>query len=65
MKPAGIVINLVGFVIVLAGLGLTDNNMVRLLFCIGGIAVSLAGIIGVLNRAHLAEAVWKTPARKI
>jgi len=31
----------------------------RLFLSLLGIAISLAGILGVLNKAHLKDAVWK------
>ncbi|MGB7848125.1 MAG: hypothetical protein WBL63_21120 [Candidatus Acidiferrum sp.] len=54
----GIVVTLSGFVISLLSLGL-NSNPARLGIVVFGLAVSLYGIIGVLNRAYLKNAIWK------
>ena len=59
MTIAGLVITIVGFLIALLSLGMTTDNTVRLVIVLVGIAVSLAGIIGVLNRACLSKAIWR------
>ena len=56
---AGLVITLLGFVISVLSLGLTSDNGARLAIVLVGIAVSLAGLIGVLNRHYLNHAIWK------
>jgi hypothetical protein len=59
MIIAGIVITLLGFLISVAGLGATSSVSVRMIMALLGIAVSLGGIIGVLNRAFLSKAIWR------
>ena len=59
MAVAGLVITLLGFVVAVASLGLTDSNSVRLVIVLVGIAISLGGILGVLNPAYQKNAVWK------
>ena len=59
MIVAGIVVTLLGFFISVFSLGATSNNKVRLVIVLAGIAVSLGGIIGVLNRAYLSKAIWR------
>jgi hypothetical protein len=59
MILAGIVVTLLGFVLAVAGLGLTDSTGGRLVMALAGIAVSLVGILGVLNTAYLKNAIWK------
>ena len=59
MIIAGIVVTLLGFLISVGSLGATSSTTVRLGMVIAGIAVSLAGIIGVLNRAYLSKAIWR------
>jgi len=59
MIPLGIVITLLGFVIAVASLGITDSVNGRLVIVLVGIAVSLVGIMGVLNRHYLKNALWK------
>jgi hypothetical protein len=58
MKLAGIVVILLGWIIAIMSLTL-GNTMMQLIVVLAGFIVSLFGIIGVLNRAHLAEAIWK------
>ncbi len=54
----GILVTLSGFVISVLSLGL-NSNAARLAVVLFGLAVSLYGIIGVLNRAYLKNAIWK------
>jgi hypothetical protein len=54
----GILITLSGFVISVLSLAL-NSNAVRLAVVVLGLAVSLFGIMGVLNRAYLKNAIWK------
>ena len=54
----GILITLSGFVISVLSLAL-NSNAARLAVVVLGIAVSLFGIMGVLNRAYLRNAIWK------
>ncbi len=59
MAAIGLVITFLGFMLSLASLGLTDSNSTRLIIVLVGIAISLAGIIGVLNPAYQKNALWK------
>ena len=59
MIAAGILITLLGFVISVAGLGLSSSVSVRMILALVGICVSLFGIIGVINRAYVSNAIWK------
>jgi len=59
MIIAGIVITLLGFLISVASLGVMSNVGGRMVMVLVGIAVSLVGIIGVLNRAFLSKAIWR------
>lgn len=54
----GILVTLSGFVISVLSLALSSNTA-RLLVVLFGLAVSLFGIIGVLNRFYLKNAIWK------
>lgn len=58
MIAAGIVITFLGFLISLLSLSLTTSVNGRLVIVLIGIAVSLTGIIGVLNRGFLKKAIW-------
>ena len=59
MMIAGVVITILGFLIAFFSVGMTSDNTMRLIIVIVGIAVSLTGIIGVLNRACLSKAIWR------
>jgi hypothetical protein len=59
MKLAGVLIAVFGWLFAMSGLLITASNGGRLTFCILGIAVSLFGVLSVLNKAHQKEAVWK------
>ncbi|HUS06002.1 MAG TPA: hypothetical protein VMZ52_06900 [Bryobacteraceae bacterium] len=55
----GIVITLFGFLISLMSLGMTSGVNGRMLMALAGIIVSLVGIIGVINKAYLKDAIWR------
>ncbi len=59
MRIIGVLVILGGWAIAVSGLFLTSSNSIRILFCLGGISVSLFGIFGVLNQYYLARAIWK------
>jgi hypothetical protein len=59
MIYAGILVTLAGFAIAVASLGLTSSVSARLLIVLLGLAVSLFGIIGVINKAYLKNAIWR------
>jgi hypothetical protein len=59
MIYAGIFVTLAGFAIAVASLGLTSSVNARLLLVVLGLAVSLFGIIGVINKAYLKNAIWR------
>jgi hypothetical protein len=59
MKAVGVLLALVGWMLPVVGLSMTSSNGARLFLCILGIAISLTGILGVINKAHLKEAIWK------
>ena len=59
MIYAGILVTLAGFAIAVASLGLTSSVNARLLIVVLGLAVSLFGIIGVINKWFLKNAIWR------
>ena len=59
MIAIGLVITLLGFVISVASLGISESVGVRMVIIIVGIGVSLFGIMGVLNRHYLKSAIWR------
>jgi hypothetical protein len=59
MAAVGLVITFLGFALSVASLGLSSSNSARLGIVLLGIAISLGGIIGVLNPAYQKNAIWK------
>jgi hypothetical protein len=59
MRIAGIGIILAGWLLAMSGLFITTSNMGRAIIACAGIAVSLFGNLGVLNKYYLARANWK------
>jgi len=55
----GLLITLLGFVISFLSLGITTSVNGRMVMVLIGIAVSFTGIIGVMNRAYLKNALWR------
>ena len=59
MIIVGLVLTLLGFLISVGSLGASSSVGGRMVMVLVGIAVSLVGIIGVLNRALVGKAIWK------
>jgi len=59
MALAGVVITFLGFLISVMSLTLTSSVGGRMVIVLIGLAVSLIGIIGVINRAFLKNAIWR------
>jgi len=59
MIIVGLVVTLLGFLISVGSLGAMSSVGGRMVMVLVGIAVSLVGIMGVLNRAFLSKAIWK------
>ena len=59
MQIIGILLALVGWLIPVVGLTLTQSLTARFILVVLGIGISLTGILGVLNKAHLKKAIWK------
>lgn len=59
MALAGVVITFLGFLISVMSLGMTSSVGGRMVMVLIGLAISLIGIIGVINRAFLKNAVWR------
>lgn len=59
MIIAGIIVTFAGFLISVASLGVLSDVNGRMIMVLVGIAVSLAGIIGMINRAALSKAIWR------
>jgi hypothetical protein len=59
MILVGIVVTLLGFLVSVLSLSLSSSVGGRLIITLFGIAVSLFGIMGLLNRAFLKNAIWR------
>lgn len=59
MIAAGVIVTLLGFLIAVASLGAMSSVGGRMVMVLLGLAVSLIGIMGVLNRAYLNKAIWR------
>ena len=64
MVVAGLVVTFLGFAISVASLGVASAVSGRLVMTLLGIAISLFGIMGILNPAYLKNAIWKKEARR-
>lgn len=59
MTVMGLLITFGGFLLAAASVGISSSNGVRLGLVLLGIAISLAGIMGVINPAYQKDAIWK------
>ena len=59
MAVAGIIVTLLGFLIAFASLGATASAGGRMTMILAGLAVSLFGIVGLINKAYMKNAIWK------
>ncbi|MGH9547679.1 MAG: hypothetical protein ACRD23_20905 [Terriglobales bacterium] len=59
MKLVGVLLALFGWLLPVVALNMTSSTGVRIFICLLGIGITLTAIIGVLNKAHQKEAVWK------
>jgi hypothetical protein len=59
MILVGILLAFLGFVISLLSLAATSSVGGRMVLVLVGLAVSLFGILGVLNKAYQKNAIWK------
>ncbi len=59
MAIAGLIITLLGFLISVFSLSVSASTSGRLVIVLIGLAVSLGGIIGVLNPAYMKNAIWR------
>lgn len=59
MALAGVLMAVLGFLVAVLSVSITSGVGGRLVLVLIGIALSLTGIIGVLNRAFLRNANWR------
>jgi hypothetical protein len=60
MKLIGLLMAVVGWLVPVVTLVVTQSIAARLMVCLLGVAISLIGILVVMNKAHLKEAIWKS-----
>ena len=59
MTYVGLVVTFLGFVVAFISLGVTGSTSVRMAMVLAGIAISLAGIMGVITPAYQKTWIWK------
>jgi hypothetical protein len=59
MKLVGLLLALAGWLIPIVTVVLTPSTAVRMTVSILGLVIILVGLLVVLNKAHLKEAIWK------
>lgn len=59
MKFIGLLVTICGWLIAVIGLNVTSSLAGRFIFALIGITVCLIGILGILNRAYVKDAIWK------
>jgi uncharacterized membrane protein HdeD (DUF308 family) len=59
MKLVGLLMVIAGWLIPVLTLPITHSLTTRLILTVVGLALSLSGILRVLNKAHLKHAIWK------
>ena len=59
MVLVGLAVAVLGFVISFASLGVASDVTTRMVMVLAGIAISLFGILGIVSKAYLKDAIWK------
>lgn len=59
MTFIGLLVTILGFIVSVMSLTLSSSNTGRLVIVLIGIALSLIGIMGIMNRACLKNAIWR------
>ena len=59
MALVGLVITFLGFLLAAVSVGMSSSTTGRLGLVLIGIAISLIGIMGVINPAYMKNAIWK------
>jgi hypothetical protein len=59
MALVGVVVTLAGFLLAAFSVGFASATAVRLIIVLAGIAISVGGIVGIINPAYQNNAVWK------
>jgi hypothetical protein len=58
-RIVGVLMALIGWLLPVVALTLTQSMTARLVLAVVGLGIALVGILGVLNQAHLKHAIWK------
>ena len=61
MVFAGLAVTVIGFLVAVGSLSMASGTSGRMVIVLIGIAISLTGIMGVLNKAYMKNAIWKKP----
>ncbi len=59
MKLVGILLAPAGWLIPAMTVVMTQSTAIRMFVSLLGVAIILVGVLVVLNKAHLKEAIWK------
>ena len=59
MKLVGLLLAVAGWLIPVVTLVVTQSMAVRMTVSMLGLAIILVGVLVVLNKAHLKQAIWK------
>jgi len=59
MKLIGLLLAVAGWLIPVVGITVTQSLSARFILVVAGIGISLIGILGVLNKTHMKDAIWK------
>jgi len=59
MALVGLLVTFAGFLVAVSSVGLASATGVRLVIVLIGIALSLGGILGIINPAYQKNALWK------
>jgi hypothetical protein len=59
MAIAGLIVTLLGFLISVFSVSVSSSTSGRLIIVLIGLAVSLGGIIGLVNPAYMKDANWR------
>ncbi len=59
MTALGLLVTFLGFVLAVFSVSLTTSVSGRMIIVLAGLVVSLIGIIGIINKGLLKDAIWR------
>lgn len=59
MALLGTLVTILGFIVALMGLGMASSVNGRMIAALAGLAISLFGIVGMINPAYVKDAIWR------